>query len=557
MPPRSKTKEPQDPIEIEKERIRQAEQRRRQEVLIAARLQEMLDEEQSMSAENLHHIRCRWVTALRSSKHKELTADIEILRHEFEKALDRKNANIAMLLGDLEESEEQYRLALRTHITSVESLIELQKQRIGDMDRHFEDELARMKRDHDLERAEIIRRNDLEKADVKLVLENLRVEAEKENNALEEEQREVHDTAVERMDEEKKAMIRDHETAVNKLRQFISNHYQDYNNTAELSIKEYNELYQQDQNADLEIAGQMRNIQGLQERIATWKANLASNSRECEERNAAMQAERDAIAKHFKALKARMTHWRKQQEQYLSELVTSAHNAEDRLKKRASAAERILRLVDLCRQLETDREKILRFDADISSDDVSEDVARRVQQYAEAAQRAAENGDNSPSAEIAANLMLGPQMNGSGGSDPNAAIAADGGTLTAAAAEEWKLLERFWVRYNRVVLDCAAISQEKFHLQNENEKLRQLLKQYLDGISVNQEVMTNPSGNNLLVPAQMMTAATAARGGFGAGGVPVQGHGVSAGARGTLNGGRTAVIDGQKVMAEVARQRGR
>lgn len=515
----------------------------------------MLDEEQSMSAENLHHIRCRWVTALRSSKHKELTADIEILRHEFEKALDRKNANIAMLLGDLEESEEQYRLALRTHITNVESLIELQKQRIGDMDRHLEEELARMKRDHDLERAEIIRRNDLEKADVKLILENLRVEAERENNSLEEEQREVHDTAVERMDEEKKAMIRDHETAVNKLRQFISNHYQDYNNTAELSIKEYNELYQQDQNADLEIAGQMRNIQSLQERIATWKANLASNSRECEERNAAMQAEKDAIAKHFKALKARMTFWRKQQEQYLSELVTSAHNAEDQLKVHASAAERILRLVDLCRQLETDREKILRFDADISSDDVSEDVAKRVQKYAEAAQRAAENGDNSPASDIAANLMLGPYATGGSG-DPTAAVAADGGTLTAAAAEEWKLLERFWVRYNRVVLDSAAISQERFHLQNENAKLRQLLKQYLDGISVNQEVMTNPNGNNLLVPVQMTTMGNAASR-LGGGVAPVQGHSVTAGVHGFLNNGRVPVVDGQKVMVEVARQRGR
>jgi dynein regulatory complex subunit 2 len=552
-----KAKEPLDPIEIEKERIRQAEQRRRQEVLIAARLQEMLEEEQSMSAENLHHIRCRWVTALRASKHKELTNDIEILRHEFEKALDRKNANIAMLLGDLEESEEQYRLALRTHITNVESLIELQKQRIGDMDRHFEEELARMKRDHDLERAEIIRRNDLEKADVKLILENLRVEAEKENNALEEEQREVHDTAVERMDEEKKAMIKEHELNVNRLRQLISNHYSDYNNTAELSIKEYNELYQQDQNADLEIAGQMRNIQSLQERIATWKANLASNSRECEERNAAMQAERDAIAKHFKALKAKMTTWRKQQEQYLSELVTSAHGAEDQLKKHAAGAERILRLVDLCRQLETDREKILRFDADISADDVSEDVAKRVQKYAEAVQQQQQNEDGSPgamsSADVAANLMLGPAQGGANADGTSR--TADGGMLTAAAAEEWKLLERFWIRYNRVVLDSAAISQERFHLQNENAKLRQLLKQYLDGISVNQEVMTNPNGNNLLVPSQMMTAANAQR--FATNNQPIQGHGVSAGARGMTNGGRVPVIDGQKVMVEAARQRGR
>merc|ERR1712000_353631 len=142
-----------------------------------------------------------------------------------------------------------------------------------------------------------------------------------------------------------------------------------------------------------------------------------------------------------------------------------------------------------------------------------------------------------------------------GGANGEGATAADGGTLTAAAAEEWKLLERFWVRYNRVVLDCAAIGQEKFHLQNENEKLRQLLKQYLDGISVNQEVMTNPNGNNLLVPTQMTTAANAsARLG---GGMPVQGHSVSAGVHGLSNNGRVPVVDGQRVVMETVRQRGR
>lgn len=538
---------PEDPIELEKQRIREAELRRRQEVLIAARLQEMLDEEQSMSAENLHHIRCRWVTALRGAKHKDLINDIEILRHEFEKSLDRKNAQIAMLMGDLEESEEQYRLALRTHINNVEALVELQKQRAGDMDQHFEAELSRLKRDHDLERAEIIRRNDLERADVRLILENTKAEAERDGNQLEEEQRETHDTALERMDEERKAMIRDHEQAVSRLRQLISNHYSDYNNTAELNIKEYNELYKQDEDADAEIKGQMRNIIMLQERIATWKANLASNSRECEERNAAMQAERDATARHFKALKAKMTLWRKEQERYLSELVTCAHDSEETLAKHASASERILRLVDLCRLLETDREKVLRFDADMTYEEVSDDVARRVQKYAEAAAAAEASGESPNSIPI----MLPPS---------ETTTTEDGGTLSAAAAEEWKLLERFWIRYNRVVLDNAAISQEKFHLQNENQKLQQLLKQYLDGISVKQEVMANPNGNNLLMPTQMTTMANATARALAAGvqlapGVGVQGHTVTAGARG-MTGSRAPVVDGKKVVVETVRQRG-
>lgn len=41
---------------------------------------------------------------------------------------------------------------------------------------------------------------------------------------------------------------------------------------------------------------------------------------------------------------------------------------------------------------------------------------------------------------------------------------------------------RFFNRYNKVVLDVAAVDREKGRLEQENEDLRQLLKTFLDGI---------------------------------------------------------------------------
>jgi len=45
-----------------------------------------------------------------------------------------------------------------------------------------------------------------------------------------------------------------------------------------------------------------------------------------------------------------------------------------------------------------------------------------------------------------------------------------------------------------VLLDKLALDKEKQTLEDENRKLRALLKQYLDGISVNDEILsqTNP-----------------------------------------------------------------
>ena len=54
---------------------------------------------------------------------------------------------------------------------------------------------------------------------------------------------------------------------------------------------------------------------------------------------------------------------------------------------------------------------------------------------------------------------------------------------------EYESLENFWKRYNRVLLDRVALDKEKSDLLHENQQLRTLLKQYLDGISVNDEIL--------------------------------------------------------------------
>ena len=55
---------------------------------------------------------------------------------------------------------------------------------------------------------------------------------------------------------------------------------------------------------------------------------------------------------------------------------------------------------------------------------------------------------------------------------------------------EYSSLENFWKRFNKVMLDKLALDKEKQELVQENQQLRTLLKQYLDGISVNDEILS-------------------------------------------------------------------
>ena len=43
----------------------------------------------------------------------------------------------------------------------------------------------------------------------------------------------------------------------------------------------------------------MRRLQRLHDQTAHWKAKLASNANECEERNRALKEEKEAIGRHF------------------------------------------------------------------------------------------------------------------------------------------------------------------------------------------------------------------------------------------------------------------
>ena len=59
--------------------------------------------------------------------------------------------------------------------------------------------------------------------------------------------------------------------------------------------------------------------------------------------------------------------------------------------------------------------------------------------------------------------------------------------------EEWNYLDVFFKRYNKVLLDRHAIKKEEMRLMQENSDLRNILKQYLDGISVNADVINEPN----------------------------------------------------------------
>ncbi|NXG56841.1 DRC2 protein, partial [Hemiprocne comata] len=111
--------------------------------------------------------------------------------------------------------------------------------------------------------------------------------------------------------------------------------------------------------------------------------------------------------------------------------------------------QRILRLAEMCRRLETEEEKVLPF--------YPSSLGEREQQDA---QQVLEETPEEP---------------------------------LARAVWDYAGLERFWQRLNKARLEEQALQRERVDLALQNQHLRDLLGRYLAGISVNQEVLDNPN----------------------------------------------------------------
>ena len=69
----------------------------------------------------------KWRAIMRQAKSAELKKEIVILSQTFERIMDRKSAVIQQLAKDLEESEEQNRMATRAHQSNLGKLNEVDR----------------------------------------------------------------------------------------------------------------------------------------------------------------------------------------------------------------------------------------------------------------------------------------------------------------------------------------------------------------------------------------------------------------------------------------------
>ncbi|XP_065055423.1 dynein regulatory complex subunit 2-like [Rhopilema esculentum] len=437
-------------LQMEKKALAEEEMKRKKEDMLTQFLKDKLAKEEKSSKFNISKLQHQWRVIMREAKAHDLKKDIEILSQTFERIVDRKDAILKSLVKDSDEAEEQYQIALRSHIQNIDQLIDFQEKRLVTLETEFENELEHIKNEFDTEREKILKQHKAETDEIMDIMFAMEHEFEERENDAKQEFQSLRDEIKNKNLEEKHALRIQLEGQVEELWKQFQAALKNYNETTEERKVAFENLKIKDEKSAKEIELQMRKLHRIQEKISQIRSKMSQNAKECEERNKDLKEEREAIASKFHELKNQMNRFRDQQRSRLTKLTLQSNSALQELDKKKEKGDRILRQAEMCRKLETEEEKVLPFYASSLSPEEEKDVETAVEES---------------TVEKLAEVM-----------------------------HEYRPLENFWKRMNKVLLDKMALDKEMQTLQNENQQLRSVLKQYLDGISVNDEILsqTNP-----------------------------------------------------------------
>ncbi|KAF5833975.1 flagellar associated protein [Dunaliella salina] len=395
--------------------------------------------------------------------------------------------SIKMLDRDLEEAEEQYGMTVRAHMLVVESLMDLQYQRMKALEADFAQDLKALEEEFEVERTEIINTHVRQRKDMTDIIAAMEQEFADMDNELRQDFEAQREEIKNRNSEEYNVLKIQLEGIIEELERHFEQAHRAYLESTEHRTQAFKHLTRNDAQAARVIEKRMRKLVKLQEALTHWRTKISTNSREWEDRNRALRSEKEIMSRHYSHLKSNMDNFRAAQGNRLKTLTLSSNATMEELNKKHELAENVLKLSELCRKFETEQEKVIPF---------------YVPAQAEALYQS-EEADQAEAAQQSADAVGAEQSTTSGQAegDVKFAVGQAGGNVKF-------LLTRFFRRFNKAVLDNACIDKEKARLEKENADLRSILKQYLDGISVNDDVMNNPVNPLMVVNNRLQVTLT-------------------------------------------------
>jgi DNA-binding Xre family transcriptional regulator len=413
--------------------------------LLVIILQDKLEKEEKLAKVNQLKLQNQWRVIMRKMRAEEVQGDVRIMKETFQRKVDCKNALIHSLAKDIVEAEEQYRVALRRHLVKLEEMLAFQQKRIRKLEQEYAEELETLRVEFDKERKGMIAQHEAEMKELRDILYTMELRYRERETDAEHEFQGIMDDLKNKHLEDTHALKAQCQATLDALWAEFQRQTQEYRRATEERKMKFEALKKKDEESAHTIARQMSKIQKLQDSIADLRRRMAANTKDSDEKTRAIKEDQQAVLTRFRELKMEMNASREAERKNLTTLTLQSDAAMKALQRTKEKGERILTLAEMCRKLETEEEKVLPFYSCSLDEEAQSEAASVLGQ---------------PPSEALAKVM-----------------------------QEYGSLENFWKRYNKVLLDRLAQDKEKEMMEKENQQLKALLKQYLDGISVSDEIL--------------------------------------------------------------------
>ena len=338
-----------------------AEEIRQQQLDARKELWTRMDKEHNNTTLNKYKIQNQWRKIMRLAKTESLKKDIEILSQNHERDVDRKDAILQMLQRDLEESEDQFELAMKSHMSNMDALIRLHDNRMYALERHFQQEVQVLREDWDEESKEVLAKLHHEKAELQSIVNAIEHEEKSRETdaayAYEQLREEIRNRALEDIN-----MLRiSLDAQIEELENHFESAHLHYLQQTAQKTHDFKELTQTDQKLSKDIEHMRKKVDSLQTNIQHWRAKSRTLGRDTEERNHSLLSEKHTIQKHYQQLKQRIKNYRHTQTQRLLHLSQNANVCNNRLNEKLAVARNVLSIAKLARTMETVEERVKPF----------------------------------------------------------------------------------------------------------------------------------------------------------------------------------------------------
>uniref|UniRef100_A0A8C5TBT5 Coiled-coil domain containing 65 n=1 Tax=Malurus cyaneus samueli TaxID=2593467 RepID=A0A8C5TBT5_9PASS len=352
--------------------------------------------------------------------------------------------------SDLEEADEQQNRALRSHLHLTDRLLELQLCRLSYLEEGFNTRVAALKAEFEVERKAILEQGEWESS----CLQDMALAREQDHSNTDHEAilnfQSARDEIKNQSWQEQQYSRIQLVARLEGLWDQIQKARRSYAEATEKKKIEFEELKRKCEKSSREIDTQAKKLQKLQvlAGIAATKSQIAAHLRQSEEHIQRVREEKEQVLHKLYKLRSEMTQAGAMAHSHLVTLICQCNGTLKALQQLVEKAQRILRLAEMCRRLETEEEKVVPFYRSSLAEWEQED-ARRV----------LEETPTEPLAEI---------------------------------MQDYVGLERFWQRFNKVKLEEKALERVRVTLANRNQHLRELLQQYLQGAALSLKVVRDP-----------------------------------------------------------------